>query len=105
LDSIHTRLHINGIEHDLDVRAGTSPLTVLRDHLQLLGSRYGCGHGVCDAPEDIDVLFIDDPGAGPTGLGEPGAVPIAAAIANAIVDAGGPRLRALPLSLIPAGAR
>jgi aerobic-type carbon monoxide dehydrogenase small subunit (CoxS/CutS family) len=49
LDSIHTRLHINGIEHDLDVPAGTSLLSVLRDHLQLLGSRYGCGHGVCGA--------------------------------------------------------
>lgn len=53
-----------------------------------------------DAPDDIDVLFIDDGAAAPTGLGEPGAVPTAAAIANAIVDAGGPRLRQLPLRTV-----
>jgi aerobic-type carbon monoxide dehydrogenase small subunit (CoxS/CutS family) len=46
---MHTRLHINGIDHELDLPAGTSLLCALRDQLQLLGSRYGCGHGVCGA--------------------------------------------------------
>jgi CO/xanthine dehydrogenase Mo-binding subunit len=56
-----------------------------------------------DAPHEIDVLFIDNPRVEATGLGEPGAVPMAAAIANAIVDAGGPRLRRLPLNIPRAG--
>ncbi len=46
---MRTSLHINGIDHELDVPAGTSLLSALRDHLQLLGSRYGCGHGICGA--------------------------------------------------------
>jgi nicotinate dehydrogenase subunit B len=58
-----------------------------------------------DAPDDIDVDFILNPAAAPTGLGEPGVVPIAAAIANAVVDAGGPRVRELPLAAAVLGAR
>jgi CO/xanthine dehydrogenase Mo-binding subunit/aerobic-type carbon monoxide dehydrogenase small subunit (CoxS/CutS family) len=50
-----------------------------------------------DAPEHIDVLFAFDPGAPFTGVGEPGAVPVAAAIANAVFDACGVRVRELPL--------
>lgn len=46
---MHVRLHINGTDCELDVPAGTRLLSVLRDRLQLLGSRYGCGHGVCGA--------------------------------------------------------
>lgn len=56
-----------------------------------------------DAPEEIDVQLIDNPMASATGLGEPGVVPMAAAIANAIVEAGGPRLRELPLRDIAQG--
>jgi CO/xanthine dehydrogenase Mo-binding subunit len=49
-----------------------------------------------DAPESIEVI-LSDSHAPPTGIGEPGAVPVAAAIANAIYDASGIRLRELPL--------
>jgi nicotinate dehydrogenase subunit B len=51
-----------------------------------------------DAPESIDVLVEGDPAAPPTGVGEPGAVPTAAAIANAVYAASGARMRSVPLT-------
>jgi CO/xanthine dehydrogenase Mo-binding subunit len=51
-----------------------------------------------DAPRHVDVAFTSDPETPSTGVGEPGSVPTAAAIANAIFDACGARLRRLPLS-------
>jgi nicotinate dehydrogenase subunit B len=51
-----------------------------------------------DAPESIEVLVEGDAGAPPTGVGEPGAVPTAAAIANAVYAASGARLRSVPLT-------
>ncbi|HEX6061298.1 MAG TPA: molybdopterin cofactor-binding domain-containing protein, partial [Candidatus Limnocylindria bacterium] len=50
-----------------------------------------------DAPERIDVLVAGDPSQLSTGVGEPGAVPTAAAIANAVFAACGARVRELPL--------
>ena len=51
-----------------------------------------------DAPESIDVFVEGDAAAPPTGVGEPGAVPTAAAIANAVYAASGARLRSVPLT-------
>jgi CO/xanthine dehydrogenase Mo-binding subunit len=51
-----------------------------------------------DAPEDIDVVFTAQHDAASTGIGEPGSVPTAAAIANAVFQACGARVRRLPLS-------
>jgi len=51
-----------------------------------------------DAPESIEVFVEGDPSAPPTGVGEPGAVPTAAAIANAVYAASGARLRSVPLT-------
>ena len=51
-----------------------------------------------DAPEAIDVILIDHPEIEPTGGGEPSMRPVAAAVANAIFDATGVRLRQAPFT-------
>jgi nicotinate dehydrogenase subunit B len=51
-----------------------------------------------DAPDSIEVFVESDETAPPTGVGEPGAVPTAAAIANAVYAASGARLRSVPLT-------
>jgi aerobic-type carbon monoxide dehydrogenase small subunit (CoxS/CutS family) len=43
------RLAINGHSYSVDVDPQTSLLTVLREHLDLTGSKYGCGEGQCGA--------------------------------------------------------
>jgi aerobic-type carbon monoxide dehydrogenase small subunit (CoxS/CutS family) len=42
-------LHINGRTHDVEARADTPLLAVLRDGLDLTGTRFGCGQGACGA--------------------------------------------------------
>lgn len=42
-------LNINGKKHQVDVDPGTPLLWVLRDHLNLQGTKYGCGISVCGA--------------------------------------------------------
>jgi CO/xanthine dehydrogenase Mo-binding subunit len=49
-----------------------------------------------DAP-DIEVVLAGDTDEPSTGAGEPGIVPVAAAIANAVFDLTGKRVRELPL--------
>ncbi len=44
-----TELLINGVKHSVDVDADASLLSVLRDALDLTGSKYGCGEGQCGA--------------------------------------------------------
>jgi CO/xanthine dehydrogenase Mo-binding subunit len=51
-----------------------------------------------DAPDEIDIVFTDDGATAPTGVGEPGAVPLGAAIANAVVSACGARVRMQPIT-------
>lgn len=43
------RLNINGRVHEVNAPRNASLLTVLRDDLQLTGTRFGCGHGKCGA--------------------------------------------------------
>src|SRR5215469_593514 len=42
-------LAINGKPYTVDADPQTSLLTVLRDYLDLTGSKYGCGEGQCGA--------------------------------------------------------
>ncbi|EGW20950.1 MULTISPECIES: (2Fe-2S)-binding protein [Methylobacter] len=43
------KLNINGVQKTVDVAAETPLLWVLRDHLNLVGTKFGCGIGQCGA--------------------------------------------------------
>jgi aerobic-type carbon monoxide dehydrogenase small subunit (CoxS/CutS family) len=43
------RLSVNGRSYSVDADPQTSLLTVLREYLDLTGSKYGCGEGQCGA--------------------------------------------------------
>jgi len=40
-------LNLNGGTHTVEAAADTPLLWVLRDHLNLTGTKYGCGRGLC----------------------------------------------------------
>ncbi|WP_340198630.1 (2Fe-2S)-binding protein [Ascidiimonas sp. W6] len=42
-------LKINGNNHSVEVASDTPLLWVLRDHLDMVGTKYGCGIGQCGA--------------------------------------------------------
>jgi nicotinate dehydrogenase subunit A len=44
-----TKLNVTGSVRTMDVDEGVSLLSVLRDELDLTGSKYGCGEGQCGA--------------------------------------------------------
>ncbi|MEX2488448.1 MAG: (2Fe-2S)-binding protein [Pseudomonadales bacterium] len=43
------KLSVNGEQHELDIDPATPLLWVLRDHLNLTGTKYGCGISQCGA--------------------------------------------------------
>src|SRR5262249_6500006 len=53
---------------------------------------------IMDMPEAIDIVLLDYPDHPPTGAGEPSIRPVAGAIANAVFDATGVRIRRAPLT-------
>jgi CO/xanthine dehydrogenase Mo-binding subunit len=53
---------------------------------------------ITETPETVDVVLINHPEIAPSGAGEPSIRPVAAAIANAIFDATGVRIRRVPFS-------
>jgi CO/xanthine dehydrogenase Mo-binding subunit len=53
---------------------------------------------IMDTPDTIDVVLLNHPEIAPSGAGEPSTRPVAAAIANAIFDATGVRIRRVPFS-------
>ena len=53
---------------------------------------------ITEAPETVDCVLIDRPEVAPTGAGEGAIRPIAAAVANAVFDATGVRIRRAPFS-------
>ena len=46
---IPVRINVNGQEHRLAIAPWTTLLDVLRDHLDLTGTKKGCDHGQCGA--------------------------------------------------------
>ena len=42
-------LSVNGEKHEITVEPDIALLTILREHLNLTGSKYGCGEGACGA--------------------------------------------------------
>jgi nicotinate dehydrogenase subunit A len=44
-----TELHVNGTRHRLNADPDRTLLSVLRDDLDLTGTKYGCGEGQCGA--------------------------------------------------------
>lgn len=40
-------LNINGKKHEVNVDPSTPMLWVLRDHLKMVGTKYGCGVAIC----------------------------------------------------------
>ena len=42
-------LNVNGVQHEVTVDPDVELLYVLRNHLDLTGSKYGCGEGACGA--------------------------------------------------------
>ena len=53
---------------------------------------------ITETPDQIDVVLINHPEIAPSGAGEPSSRPVAAAIANAVFDATGVRIRRVPFS-------
>src|SRR3984885_11656279 len=53
-----TELQINGKAYKINATSDTSLLSVLRDQLDLTGSKYGCGEGQCGA---CTVLIAGNP--------------------------------------------
>jgi nicotinate dehydrogenase subunit B len=53
---------------------------------------------ITETPQSIETVLIDHPEIAPSGAGEPSIRPVAAAIANAIFDATGVRMRRVPFS-------
>jgi CO/xanthine dehydrogenase Mo-binding subunit len=51
-----------------------------------------------EIPEVIDVVILDRPDQPPTGAGEGSTRPVTAAVANAIFDATGVRIRRAPFT-------
>lgn len=43
------QLKINGVSHSVEADTDTPLLWVLRDHVDLVGTKYGCGIGQCGA--------------------------------------------------------
>jgi CO/xanthine dehydrogenase Mo-binding subunit len=58
---------------------------------------YPIAH-MADVPDEVKVVMINQPALPPAGAGEPSSRPTAAAIANAVFDATGARVRTAPLT-------
>ena len=76
-------LTVNGERHEVDVPPNTTLLSVLRDDLDLTGTRYGCGRGQCGA------CYVIAAGGGAQGAGAPDRVAghVVRAVASCLLTA------------------
>jgi isoquinoline 1-oxidoreductase alpha subunit len=88
-------LHVNGKVHTVDVDADTPLLWALRDTIDLKGTKYGCGAGICGAcvvhldgePVRSCVVAVADVGGkAVTTIEGVGATPIGARLQQAWLD-------------------
>ena len=88
-------LHVNGLIHTVDVDSDTPLLWVLRDEINLKGTKFGCGAALCGActvhlggaPVRSCVIPISAVGASPvTTIEGIGATPIGARVQKAWLD-------------------
>lgn len=49
LETVPLSIEVNGIKHNLNVEPRTTLLDLLREQLQLTGTKKGCDHGQCGA--------------------------------------------------------
>ena len=84
---------VQGVSRTL---VGGSQASTAKRHQRRLGDLSDPRHH--RAPAEINVVLINHPEIAPTGAGEPSIRPVAAAIANAIFDATGVRIRRVPFS-------
>jgi len=94
----------DGVRHQVHGNVIQSTSRVLKefatfDRRGVTSLEWG-GYPILGFPElpEIDVLLLDRPEQPPMGAGESASVPSAAAIANAIFDATGARLRQVPFT-------
>ena len=101
---IGTVVNPNGVEaqHESGINDGLS--TALRLAIDIDGGRVTTGNfdtyplmRIADAPREIETHIIDN-GDPPAGMGEMGIPPLAPALANAIFQATGKRIRELPIA-------
>jgi isoquinoline 1-oxidoreductase alpha subunit len=88
-------LHVNGRAHQVDVDSDTPLLWVLRDVIELRGTKFGCGAGLCGActvhldgaPVRSCLKAISDVGAAAvTTIEGIGSTPIGARVQKAWLD-------------------
>ena len=88
-------LHVNGRAHQVDVDSDTPLLWVLRDVIELKGTKFGCGAGLCGActvhldgaPVRSCLKAISDVGAAAvTTIEGIGSTPIGARVQKAWLD-------------------
>lgn len=53
-------LKVNGKNHEVDVDPATPLLWVLREHLNMVGTKYGCGVGSCGACTILYPVLLEE---------------------------------------------